>query len=367
MEVIPMVDLKLQYLQSKAAIDEVVQQILLDADYIQGKNVRLFEEELAAFIGVEHVISCGNGTDALQLALMALNLPKGSKIIIPAFTYIAPVEVATFLGYEVIFADVDEDDFNITLENIKAVYTTDIKAVIIVHLFGLPCKDANAIWSFCKERNIALIEDNAQSLGAEKNNERDSISTTSFYPTKNLGAFGDGGAVFCRDKATAQTIKKIASHGQSAKYIHDTVGVNSRLDTLQSGILSIKLKQLGFYNEQRRKHAQYYQEKLQYIDEIQLPTIETSHIFHLYTLKIKGNKRDALADFLKKKGISSIINYPLPIYRQKAYTQNVFLPNTEKLCASVLSIPVYAELKETQLSYICANIIEFFKENAELL
>ncbi|MEN9446930.1 MAG: hypothetical protein RJA25_219 [Bacteroidota bacterium] len=361
MEAIAMVDLKQQYLQLKTEIDAVVQQSLLEGDYVQGKQVKLFEKELANYTGIRNVISCGNGTDALQLALMALNLPKGSKIIVPTFTYIAPVEVATFLGYKVVFADVDITDFNTTLEHIQAVYTPEVKAIIIVHLFGLPCKDTELIYQFCQEKNIALIEDNAQSLGAEKNIDRESIHTTSFYPTKNLGAYGDGGAVFCRDENLAINIRKMATHGQSAKYMHDIVGINSRLDTLQAGILSVKLKYLDRQNEQRRKNAHYYQERLQHIEALELPTIHPNHIFHLYTIKIENKKRDMLIDFLKQKEITSIVNYPIPIYQQKAYQQDISLKNTERLCSEVLSIPIYAALTTAQLSYICDAIEEFFK------
>lgn len=360
MDAIPMVDLKNQYMHIKTEIDNAIQQCLSDADYINGKNVRDFEQRLADYKGIKNVIGCGNGTDALQLALMALNLPAGSKIIVPAFTYIAPAEAAAFLGYEPVFADVDAVDFNITLQSIQDVFSADVRAIIMVHLFGQPCKDANAIYNFCLERNIALIEDNAQSLGAEKNISRNSIITTSFYPTKNLGAFGDGGAILCNDAILATNIRKISSHGQSKKYIHDVVGINSRLDTLQAAILNVKLKYIDSYNTQRRQHATFYHNRLKSLNTIVLPEITPNHIFHQFTIKIKNGKRDQLADFLKQRNISSIINYPLPVYRQKAYLQNIQLPNAEILCASSLSIPVYPEISEAQLSYICDTIEEFF-------
>lgn len=359
MQEIPMVDLKMQYLQIKEEIDASIQQSILDADYINGKNVILFEQKLAAYLGIEYVIGCGNGTDALQLALMALDLPKNSKIIVPAFTYIAPIEVVAFLGYELVFTDVDEHDFNITLHQIKAVYTEEVKAVIIVHLFGQPCKDTDDIHQFCIEKNIVLIEDNAQSLNAGKNTPRNSIITTSFYPTKNLGAIGDGGAVMCNDAIIANKIRMIASHGQSRKYIHDVVGINSRLDTLQASVLTIKLKYLETYNQQRRKNAAYYITKLKKIAAIELPEMTPHHIFHQFTIKIKNGNRDALADFLKQKNISTIINYPLGAHQQKAYWQDIKLPNTELLCATALSLPVYPEISEEQLLYICNCIEEF--------
>ena len=361
MEAIPMVDLKQQYLELKTELDTVIEQCLLEGDYIQGSSVQLLEKALSTYTGMRQVVSCGNGTDALQLAIMALNLPRGSKIIVPAFTYIAPVEVVAFLGYEIVFTDVNITDFNITLEHIREVYTPDVKAIIIVHLFGMPCKDINVIADFCQQHHIPLIEDNAQSLGAEQSISRQSIMTTSFYPTKNLGAYGDGGAIFCQEEGQAAAIRQLASHGQSAKYIHDVVGINSRLDTLQAAILLVKLKQLDAQNEQRRKNAAFYQERLQQLKDVELPVIESPHIFHQYTLKIKNGQRDALAAFLKQKGVATIVNYPLPAYRQKAFRRAIILPNTEYLCASALSIPIFPEITKAQLSYICDNISEFLE------
>lgn len=354
-----MVDLKNQYLHIKQEMDDAIQQCLLDADYINGKAVKTFENNLSEYTGIKNVIACGNGTDALQLTLMALDLPKGSKIIVPAFSYIAPVEVAAFLEHKLVFADVGTD-FNISLENIKSVFTNDVKAIIIVHLFGQPCKETDAIYNFCIENNVALIEDNAQSLGAEKNNIRNSITTTSFYPTKNLGAFGDGGAVLCNDDLLAAKIRKIASHGQSKKYIHDVVGINSRLDTIQAAILDVKLKHIVTYNLQRQKNAAFYHSKLNSLEAIELPELTSHNIFHQFTIKVKNGKREELANFLNERNIATIINYPLAAYQQKAYLQDIKLPVTELLCASALSIPVYPEISETQLLYICDSIKEFF-------
>jgi UDP-2-acetamido-2-deoxy-ribo-hexuluronate aminotransferase len=361
MDAIPMVDLKNQYLTIQKEIDTVIQQCILDGAYINGKQVNTFEQHLADYTGFKNVIGCGNGTDALMLAILASDLPKGSRIIIPAFTYIAPIEMAYFLGYEVVFCDVSETDFNVTLEYIKAVFTEDVKAIIMVHLFGQPCKDADTIYQFCKEKLVVLIEDNAQSLGAEKNISRDSITTTSFYPTKNLGAFGDAGAILCNDNILANKIRKIASHGQSKKYIHDVVGINSRLDTIQAAILDLKLKHLDEYNLKRRNNATYYLNRLSVIEHIVLPEKAENHIFHLFTIKVKNGKRDALADYLKLHQIDTVINYPLAAYQQKAYRQHICLPNTEALCASSLSIPVYPEISESQLSYICDCIEDFCK------
>ncbi|HMZ34952.1 MAG TPA: DegT/DnrJ/EryC1/StrS aminotransferase family protein [Chitinophagales bacterium] len=357
---VPMIDLKAQYLSIKDEIDEAIQHTLYRADFIQGNAVHELEQNLAAYTGMQHVIGCANGTDALQLAIMALQLPKASKIIVPAFTYIAPVEVITFLGYEVVFCDVNRQDFNTSLSHIKAVFCEDVKAIIVVHLFGQPCVDIENIDAFCKSNNIALIEDNAQSLGAIKNIKRNSIVTTSFFPTKNLGAYGDAGAVFCNDEALARKIRMLASHGQSKKYIHDAVGVNSRLDTLQAAILNVKLKYIDTYNHKRKVNAHYYQQQLSNIKAIELPLITADHIFHQYTIIIKNGKRDELQIFLAQKGIVSTINYPIPAYQQQAYLQDIELKNTGILCASVLSIPVFPELSDTQLSYICEMIKLFF-------
>lgn len=357
---IPMIDLQSQYFSLKSEIDAAIQTCLNNANYIHGNSVVEFEKNIANYVGVKHCISCGNGTDALQLALMALNLPKGSKIIVPAFTYIAAVEVIAFLGYEIVFADVDIHSFNITLENIKAVYTDNVKAIIVVHLFGQIC-EIDKIYAFTQEKNIPLIEDNAQALGAEKNIIRNSIITTSFYPTKNLGAFGDGGAVFCNDDILANQIRKLANHGQSAKYIHDIVGINSRLDTLQASILNVKLPYLEKYNQQRKNNAIFYQNNLKNVVEIELPTSTQSHIFHQFTIKVKNNLRDKLKNYLAEKKISTIINYPIPAHQQKAFLQNnINLPNTDYLCQSALSLPIYPEISEQQLLYICDSIKEFF-------
>ena len=357
---IPMINLQSQYFSLKSEIDEAIENCLSNANFIQGNAVVEFEKNIASYINCKYCISCGNGTDALQLAIMALGLPKGSKIIVPAFTYIAPVEVIKFLGYEIIFADVDIHTFNITLENIKAVLTDDVKAIIVVHLFGQVC-EIDKIYAFTQEKNIPLIEDNAQALGAEKNITRNSIITTSFYPTKNLGAFGDGGAVFCNDDFIASQIGKMANHGQSAKYIHDIVGINSRLDTLQASILNVKLPYLEKYNQQRKNNASIYKRELKALTNIELPIEIQPHIFHQFTIKVKNNLRDKLRQHLTDKKIASIINYPLACHRQKAFLQeNIHLPNAEFLCQSSLSLPIYPEISQQQLLYICDSIKEFY-------
>ena len=360
---IPMIDLRTQYLSLKSEMDVAIQDCLLETQFIGGKKVNVFEQNLAKYINIKHCISCGNGTDALQIALMSLNLPKGSKIIVPAFTYIAPVEVIKFLGYELVFADVDINTFNLTVENIKVVFTSDVKAIIAVHLFGQLC-EIDKIYAFTQQNNIHLIEDNAQALGAEKNISRNSIITTSFYPTKNLGAFGDGGAVFCNDDELAKQIRKIANHGQQKKYVHDIVGINSRLDTIQAAILNVKLPHVESYNQQRKNNADFYFNQLKEVDEIELPVVTQPHIYHLYTIKVKNNLRDNLRAFLTDKKIDTIVNYPMPAHHQKAFLQtDLHLPNAEYLCLAVLSIPVYPEISEEQLLYICDCIKDFFTTN----
>lgn len=360
MPTIPIVDLKKQYLSIQKEIDAAVLTCLHEAQYIGGKLVHAVEQQLAQYIGVQHCISCANGTDALQIALMALDLPKGSKIIVPAFTYIAPVEVVKLLDYELVFCDVDVRTFNVSIEHIKTVYSDDVKAIIVVHLFGQVC-DINEIAAFCKDKNIFLIEDNAQALGAEKFFQRNSIITTSFYPSKNLGAYGDGGALFCNDELLAKKIRKIANHGQTQKYVHEIVGINSRLDVIQAAILQVKLAHLDVYNAKRKKVADTYYQAFKSIQYIDLPIEKNAHIFHQYTIIVKNNLRDALKKHLAEKNIQTAIHYPIPAYKQQAFlNKKLCLPNTEFLCSSVLSIPIFPELTDEQITYICACITSFF-------
>jgi dTDP-4-amino-4,6-dideoxygalactose transaminase len=363
MNVIPMVDLKAQYHPLKSEIDSAIQLCLESGQFVGGEAVINFENTLASYLGIKKVISCGNGTDALQIALMALQLPEGSKVIVPAFTYIAPLEVITLLGLIPVYADVDPDSFNTTIDAIEKVYTEDVKAIIVVHLFGQSC-EMDSIYNFVKEKNIYLIEDNAQSLGAEKNIQRDSIITTSFFPSKNLGAFGDGGAILTNNSELAETCRKIASHGQGKKYHHDIVGINSRLDSIQAAILTVKLEYLEKWIARRKDIAAEYTKRLSDISSMETPKINTDiqHTFHQYTLKVNPAIRDDLHLYLKEKGITTAIYYPLPCYQQEAYKrENIQLRHTEKLCASVLSLPIYPEITEEQLSYICEHISTFFK------
>lgn len=362
MPVIPMVDLRLQYQLLKEEIDRAVLDCLEHAQFIGGPLVKNFEEALGAYLQMPNVITCANGTDALQLALMVLDLPAGSKVIVPAFTYIAPVEVIQLLGLVPVFADADAETFNSGIKEIEAVYTGDVKAIIAVHLFGKPCQ-MEAIAAFAGSKGIALIEDNAQSLGAEKNIQRNSILTTSFFPSKNLGAYGDGGALMTRDDLMTEKLRSMANHGQRERYTHERVGINSRLDALQAAILSVKLRHLDRFIAARRKAAAFYTEALKDIPQIKTPAVSPSHTFHQYTLKVEAGQRDALQQYLQAKGISTAIYYPLPVYRQKAYAQNdLFLPVTEQLCQTVLSLPIYPEISEAQLSYICTAIRDYFSK-----
>ena len=362
MAFIPMVNLQQQYLHLKSEINQAIQECLDTTNFIGGKAVQTFENNLAAYLNVSNVIGCANGTDALQIALMALDLPKGSKIIVPAFTYISPVEVIQLLGYEIVYADVDIDTFNITLQEIEKVYSADVKAIIVVHLFGQSC-NMKEIQDFTQKNNLFLIEDNAQSLGVEKNITRNSIITTSFFPSKNLGAYGDGGAVITNDDTLAKKMRTIANHGQSIKYYHDAIGINSRLDVVQAAVLNIKLQSLDRFISKRQEVAAFYDNHLKDIPQIQIPKRAdfSEHTFHQYTIKIDSKLRDKLQEFLTIKEIATAIYYPIPCYKQKAYlNETLNLPNTEILCEAVLSLPICPEILETQLLYICDSIKEFF-------
>jgi dTDP-4-amino-4,6-dideoxygalactose transaminase len=361
---VPSTDIPQQYQLWKNELDKVMTEVLLDGIFIGGEKVKNFEQQLADYLHIKQVIGCANGTDALQLALMACDLPKKSKIIVPAFTYIAPVEVIKFLGYEPVFCDVDPDTFNCTAETIEAVYSKDVKAILPVHLFG-QCCDMGAISSFAEKNNCLVIEDNAQSIAANKNlSASRSIITTSFFPTKNLGGFGDGGAVIVNDDGLAQKIRTIANHGQSGKkYIHDTVGINSRLDVLQAAILQIKLKYLDECIAKRQQAASFYDDALSKIDGLRIPQKNGNHTYYLYTIKAEATHRDRLQQFLLEKNIPAVVYYPLPAYRQAAYlNEKVSLPNSEALCQTVLSLPMHTALDEKTLSYICESIQAYFKQ-----
>lgn len=370
---IQMVDLQSQYLRLQHEIDSAIKDCLLSGNFIQGATVRRFEQLLAAYTGSSHVISCANGTDALQLAMMALNLPEGSKVLVPAFTYIATVEVLLLLGLQPVYADVEASDFMVSVPKLEHAWQEDCKALMVVHLFG-QCPDMESILEWADFKGIPVIEDNAQSIGCvyqgrDKTAQTGTmglIGTSSFFPSKNLGCYGDGGALFTQDESLALKLRMLANHGQSRKYIHDIVGINSRLDALQAAILQVKLGQLDAFIHARRDAAAAYDDRLKDIPEITLPhrNIHSSHVFHQYTLTTKEHlDRDALQKHLASKGIPTGVYYPIPVYAQKAYRQVDLRPEefpiTEHLCRNVISLPMHTELSASQIDYICDHIKAF--------
>jgi len=370
---IHMVDLKGQYLRIKEEVDTAIQEVLASTRFIKGPRVQDFEDHLASFLGVKDVISCANGTDALQVALMALALKPGDEVIVPAFTYVATAEVIALLGLQPIMVDVDANDFNSTADIIEKAITSKTKAIVPVHLFG-QCSDMEAIMRVALKHNLFVIEDNAQAIGATytfKNGRQQKagtishIGTTSFFPSKNLGCYGDGGALFTNDKELAQRIRMIANHGQSKRYYHSVVGVNSRLDAIQAVILDIKLKYLHEYTAARQQVASRYDQAFKNISSLQIPYRHpnSTHVFHQYTLQTKGINRDELQSYLKSKGIPSMVYYPIPLYKQDAFkpyiNKMMDLPVTENLCQSVISLPIHTEMKEETQEYIIHHLLQY--------
>ncbi len=371
---IVMVDLRNQYQKLKPEINQAMQEVMDATSFIKGRQVFEFEQNLAQFTGTKHVISCGNGTDAIQIALMALDLRPNDEIIVPAFTYVATIEVIALLGLKPIMVDVNPETFNIDISALENAITPTTKAVIPVHLFG-QCSDMEPILNLAEKHGLYVIEDNAQALGADytfsngltkQTGTIGHIGCNSFFPTKNLGCFGDGGAIFTDDAQLAEKIRMVANHGQKQKYHHDLVGCNSRLDTLQAAILDIKLKYLNEHLEARQKAASFYDEDIKDLAFAELPLRmpNATHTFNQYTLKVKNGRRDELQSYLAGHGIPSMIYYPLPLYKQVAYRQYVShgfkLPVTEYLCQSVLSIPIHTEIDETILTTI-TNTLKSFK------
>lgn len=373
-ESIQMVDLKGQYNKIKNEINSAIQNCIEDAVFINGDQVTIFQDKLVNYLGVSHVITCGNGTDALQIAIMALNLQPGDEVILPAFTYVATAEVIALLHLVPVLVDVDEDTFNIKTEGIEAAITPKTKLIVPVHLFG-QCADMEEIMIIAKKYNLFVIEDTAQTIGAnytfsdgkiQKAGTIGDIGCTSFFPSKNLGCYGDGGAIYTNNDNLSNRLRMIANHGQSKKYHHDIIGVNSRLDTIQAAVLNQKLNFLDKYSLARQKAADFYDSAFKNIPEIEIPKRNTNstHVFHQYTLKIKSNKRDLLKKYLSEKGIPSMIYYPIPLHKQKAYENLVKIKGdllvANLLCEQVLSLPMHTELDEKQLSFICNCIISFF-------
>jgi len=370
---IPLVDLKAQYIEIKEEIDNKIQEIILKSQFINGDEVELFERNLANYGSVDHAISCGNGTDALQLALMSLGLKPGDEVITPAFSYIAAAEVIALLGLKPIFTDVRLDSFEMILTGLEDRLSPRTKAIIPVYLFG-QANDLKPILEFAEKHSLFVIEDNAQSIGSTYSKEEikgiagsfGHLSTFSFFPSKNLACYGDGGAILTSKEDLAQRLKMLSSHGQSKKYVHDMIGVNSRLDTIQAGILNVKLKYLNNYIKRRQEAALEYDKVLSSINDLIIParTDYSTHVFHQYTVRITNGRRDELQEYLKKHGIATAIYYPIPIYKQKAYShfvpEDYKLNNTEQLCKEVLSLPIHSHIPNSHIDYVCQHIIEFF-------
>jgi len=372
---IPMVDLKSQYAHIKEAISEKLYDCLESGAFIQGPAVKIFETRFKEFLKVKHVISCANGTDALQISLMALDLQPGDEVICPAFTYVATAEVIGLLGLKPVMVDVDPDTFNLDVVQLSQVLTSRTRAIVPVHLYG-QSSNMQAIMAFAHAHHLYVVEDNAQAINANyrfsdgtthKTGTIGHIGCTSFFPSKNLGCYGDGGAIMTNDDDLATKIRMIANHGQNKKYYHKVLGCNSRLDTLQAEVLNIKLNYLDQYTEARNIMASFYDEHLKGIPQIQIPQRApySNHVFHQYTIKVGDQKRDALKAFLSDKGIPSMVYYPLPLYKQEAFKRYVpdgfILEHTETLCEEVLSLPIHTEFNERDATYIVGAIKDFFK------
>lgn len=381
MKKIQMVDLKGQYSKIKAEVDSSVLEVLDSTAYINGPKVHEFQKNLENYLGVKHVIPCANGTDALQIAMMGLDLKPGDEVITADFTFAATVEVIALLQLTPVLVDVDPVSFNIDVDAIKKAITPKTKAIVPVHLFGM-CANMEAIMEIAKEHNLYVIEDNAQAIGSTytysdgktaKAGTIGHVASTSFFPSKNLGCYGDGGAIFTNDDDLAHTIRGIVNHGMYERYHHDVVGVNSRLDSIQAAILDIKLKRLDTYNQERRKAARAYNDAFKGVDNIIIPTGKTAcqgicdtcdcHVFHQYTLRILNSDRDALVKHLNEQGIPCGVYYPIPLHLQKAYQDSRYneadFPVTNQLVKEVISLPMHTELDDEQIEFITSTVINF--------
>jgi UDP-2-acetamido-2-deoxy-ribo-hexuluronate aminotransferase len=376
MREIQMVDLKAQYEKIGTEVDAAIKLVLNSTAFIKGPEVKLFEEDLRKYLDVRNVISCANGTDALQIAMMSLNLKPGDEVITTNFTFIATVEVVALLGLKLVLVEPDPGTYNISVEAIRKAITPRTKAIVPVHLFG-QCADMDGIMKLATKYNLFVIEDTAQATGAEhtfpdgtikKAGTIGTIGTTSFFPSKNLGCYGDGGAIFTDDDDLAKRLRSIANHGMKERYHYSDIGINSRLDTIQASILNVKLKYLDLFNEARRAFAGFYDEAFSGCHSIVIPerVPYSSHIFHQYTIKVRNSKRDALRGFLGKAGIPSMIYYPGPLHTQEAYrflgySESDF-PVTSELCSEVLSLPMHPDMEQDQLDYIVLNVLKFFEK-----
>ncbi|MEK6615160.1 MAG: DegT/DnrJ/EryC1/StrS family aminotransferase [Bacteroidota bacterium] len=372
---IEMVDLVSQYEKIKHEIDAAIKEVILSSRFINGPSVKEFQSDLEKYLDVKHVIPCANGTDALQIAMMALGLKQGDEVITSNFTFAATVEAIAFLGLVPVLVDVDSDTFNIDVKEIEKAITPKTKAIIPVHLFG-QCADMEAIQALAKKHNLFVIEDTAQAIGADyifsdgtkkKAGAIGNIGTTSFFPSKNLGGYGDGGALYTNDDELAKKCRMIVNHGQSVQYHYEILGVNSRLDSIQAAVLKVKLKYLDKYATARNKVASFYDKAFIGNPKIKIParTKKSSHVFHQYTLTLNGVDRNKLKEHLASKEIPAMIYYPVPLHSQPAYRHPINegkkYPITDKLCASVISLPMHTELDEETLSYISESVLEFCK------
>ena len=365
-----MVDLMGQYSKIKNEIDRNIISTIESGRFVNGPIVKEFSENLSSYLKVKNVIPCANGTDALQIAFMALDLKPGDEIICPSWTYIATAEAAAILGVKIVFCDVDLETFNSISDLIEPHINKNTKAIVPVHLYGQSC-DMAPIIKLAKKYNLKIIEDNAQAIGCKytfPNGEikftgtLGHIATTSFYPSKNLGCYGDGGAIFTDDDTLAEKIKMIVNHGEKIKYHHEIIGCNSRLDSIQAEILNIKLKYLDEYNANRNIMAKNYNLAFDEIDELLIPKVidNSEHVYHQYTLRVLNGKRDDFRNYLSDLGIPTMIYYPIPIHKQKPYLSDEFLKNTETLAKEVISLPIHTETENSNQEYIIKSVREYF-------
>lgn len=373
---IQMVDLKGQYEKIRDEVNAGIQQVIDSTAFINGPAVKEFQAAMENYLQVKHVIPCANGTDALQIAMMALDLKPGDEVITASFTYVATAEVIGLLGLTPVLVDVDPDTFNIDVACIERAITPKTKAIVPVHLFG-QCADMEGIMRLAKKHNLAVIEDVAQAIGADytfadgrtaKAGTIGTIGCTSFFPSKNLGCYGDGGALYTNSDELAKKIRMIAHHGQSVQYVHDVLGVNSRLDTIQAAVLKAKLPHLDEYAAARRKAADHYDRAFAGHPKLKTPvrSASSTHVFHQYTLQLQGVDRTALREALAQRGIPAMIYYPIPLHMQKAFASDRFkagdFPVTEHLCSCVLSLPMHTELDEDTLSFISSTVLELVSQ-----
>jgi UDP-2-acetamido-2-deoxy-ribo-hexuluronate aminotransferase len=377
MKKIQMVDLMSQYQNIKPAIDSAILNVIENAQFINGPDVANFQSELENYLNVKHVIPCANGTDALQIALMALGLKPGDEVITPSFTYIATTEVMALLGLNPVFVEVDKDTFCIDPTQIEAAITSKTKAIVPVHLYG-QAANMDAIIEIARTHKLFVVEDNAQAIGSDYYHTNGSVSKTgtigdigctSFFPSKNLGCYGDGGAICTNNDELAAQMRMIANHGQSKRYYHDVVGCNSRLDTIQAAVLRIKLPNLDSYIEARRSVADHYDKFFAQFPQLKTPVRgkESKHVFHQYTLTVNGIDRDEFNAFLATKDVPSMIYYPIPAHKQKMFStfgsEHTVLPITDWLTERVISLPIHTEMEQDQLDYICEAVKAFIEKN----